>query len=748
MKKLINENWEFLLDGSQKWKIIDLPHDWAIDSPFTEDMPQAGAQGFRNRFSSGKYKKSMNIDKVDTDMKYLLHFDGVFENSTVIVNGKKAGGKKYGYSPFEVDITALICEGENQIEVQVDNTRSPVDRWYSGCGIYRNVYFVSFPQKHIDRNKVVITYAGDTINIKTGIGDCVRAETEIDDVLYSADGNREIEIKLRGHEKWSADNPKLYNLKLTLIENDYTEEFRIGLRDVEISDKGLFVNGKKEKLKGVCVHQDAAMFGIAVPPEIWRDRLVRLKEFGCNAIRPSHHIFTEEFMDLCDELGFYVYDECFDKWVSGSYGRMYETEWQTDMTAMIERDRNHPSVIIWGMGNEVEFQGQDEMLERLRNHVKLAHELDPTRPTCYAMNPHFKRKQRVNVKEIEDIQVFVDEIDEYEIYEPKDKLDMIKGIADIVDVIGGNYLENWYELIHEKIPGKAILGTETHQYKTDIYEQLNAYPTKNPWLYAEDKDYVLGGMIWTGIDYLGESTIWPAKGWSGSLFYSDMVPRAGAYIMKTYWSDEPFVKFFVMDNSIRDEGVKENWDIPRYVSHWHFPQVYRTLTPVMVASNCDEIEIRINDKLMFKARPADYEDCLVTTHLLYQKGTVEVTGYKNGKAVAADVVKTTDCAVKLTFDNETVKLNRGEYKMLTVKAVDRDENHVFRESAVVDFRAEGGIEIFGVVNGDILSFEPYRHNAIHMYHGRATVAIKATDGRGKLYAFADGMVPAELIVNE
>lgn len=654
--------------------------------------------------------------------------------------------KKYGYSPFEIDISELISTGDNIIRVDVDNTQSPVDRWYCGCGIYRNVYLVSVPEKYINRNKVAITYEDNKILINTGISEEVRAEVNIEDTLYTANGREKIEIKIGKHKKWSAEQPNLYTLKLTLIENGYVEYFRIGCRDIQISSDGFFVNGKREKLKGVCVHHDAAMFGIAVPMEIWRDRLAELKKIGCNVIRPSHHMFTSEFLDLCDELGFYVYGECFDKWVSGSYGRMYETEWRTDMTAMIERDRNHPCVIIWGVGNEVEFQGQDDMLKRLKNHCELAHSLDPTRPTCYAMNPHFKRRQRVNIKDVEDVQVFVDEVDEYEIYAPDVKLEMIKGIADIVDVIGCNYLENWYELIHKTIPNKAILGTEIHQFKTDICEQLDAYPDKNPWFYAENKEYVLGGMIWTGIDYLGESTIWPAKGWSGSLFYQDMTPRAGAYIMKSYWCNEPFVKFFVMDGSVRDEGVKENWDIPRYVSHWSFPGVYRTLVPVMIASNCDTVELRINDKLILRDSPKNHKNRFIEAFVPYERGSVEVTGYKDGFKPVKEIIKTADVASRLMFEDEIMQMKNNEYKIITVKAADKDGNPVFHESALVDFKTEGNVEIFGVVNGDIMSFEPYRHNSIHMYRGSASVAVKANGGSGKLYAFASGMRSSEVII--
>lgn len=620
MRKKINDSWDFFCDN--QWHKIDLPHDWVIGRPFSKDAPHAAAQGYRDRFSSGKYKKILHIDKVEAGRKYFLHFDGVFENCSVFVNDTFIGGKKYGYTPFDLEISNNIFEGENEIRVDVDNTVQPADRWYSGCGIYRDVYLVDVPEKYIDRNNVCINFKNDTLVINTDIEENILAEIFVEDVLYTAQGKNQLEIKIGEHRKWSAEEPVLYTLKLTLEENGFCEEFIIGLRTIDISEKGMFVNGEMVKLKGVCIHQDVAMFGTAVPTEIWRDRLLKLKEYGCNALRPSHHIFSPGFMDLCDELGFYVYEECFDKWVSGLYLRYYDTEWESDMTAMIKRDRNRPSVIMWGMGNEVEYQGHEEMLERLKNHCNLARKLDSTRPTCYAMNPHFKRKQNVDLKKVKDIQVFVDEVDKYEIFDPAEKLDMIKGIAEIVDVIGCNYQEVWYEKIHEMIPNKPILGTETHQFKTDYNNELGVYPEENPWIYAQENSYVLGGMIWTGIDYLGESTIWPAKGWSGSLFYSDMIPRASAYILRSFWSEKPFVKFFVMDYSVADEGVKENWDIPRYVSHWHFPHIYRTLVPIMVTSNCTEISVEINKKIVLRAKPSNYINNMVTAFIPYTKGNL------------------------------------------------------------------------------------------------------------------------------
>ncbi|MBQ9764794.1 MAG: glycoside hydrolase family 2 protein [Lachnospiraceae bacterium] len=784
---LINSDWEFaLIKGfgeSDKceaeqlvYKKVMLPHDWAISAPFNKDMKQGAAQGYRDRWGIGWYRKNLMINKEESKT-YRLFFDGIFENSTIWVNDVLVGGRKYGYSSFALDVTNVLKNGENSILVKVDNTQFPADRWYSGCGIYRNVYLEILPEEYLDYDRIAVTSKVLDDN-KAMVIICADNAKNMD-ATVSLDNDKEyhgqlaaddrIEVEINGCRLWSAETPDLYELKLELKDKDsnVVDKIvrRIGIRDVAIDGaKGLFVNGKSTKLKGVCIHQDAGCFGIAITKEIMKERLLALKEIGCNTIRMAHHIFMPEMLDLCDELGFYVYEESFDKWTGGSYGRYYQTEWDKDITTMVLRDRNHPSIIIWGVGNEVENQAHRNMLELLDNHVSLVKKLDDTRPVSLAMNPHFAypKQEEIDMSLIEDIQEFVDNMKTGEIFDVHDRVKQIKLIADRVDVISCNYQEQWYELIHEAIPDKAILGTETYMYFRGEDELFQNFSENVPWFDVVNNDYCIGGILWTGIDYLGESMCYPAKGWSGSLFATDMEKRPIAWQYQSYWNEsaDPFVHFAVMDYSYADEGVKEHWDSPRFVSHWEFPQFTKVVLPYMIATNCEQLELHVNEKCYHLKPMKEYPNGLITGYIPYLPGNVTVIGKNNGEEVVRQVVKTPKHAVKLVFEKEEMNVAletfsnlAGErevkpYKLLLkVRAYDEDNNKVFNESAKVTFVVEGPARIIGVDNGDIKGAEALDNNFIHMYQGRADVALDIIEeGRVKVRAFCGGMKTAEATI--
>lgn len=756
------DGWEFAWGSPEEknYRKIWLPHDWAITAPVSENMKQGAAQGFRDRWGIGWYRRTLTLSEIKPDMIYYLIFEGIYENSTVWVNGMEAGGGKYGYTRIKLDVTALLQIGENRIEVKVDNTQFPADRWYSGAGIYRTVRLEAVPINHLEEEKIrIVTGVNDGVghvNIDLESGDDVSAR------LYDAGGRlaakarggRTLKLDVENALLWSPEEPNLYTLKLDLLtDGESTDEVsvKVGIRSFEFRQgEGFFVNGRETKIKGLCVHQDAGCLGTAVPAEIWRERLQILKNMGCNAIRTAHHIPAPEILDICDELGLMVYEECFDKWTGGAYGRYYKTEWQHDLECMVRRDRNHTCIFMWGVGNEVENQGQDSMLDILRMLKQHLLTMDDTRPVSCAMNPHFKRESNVDLSKVRDIQKFVDEADDTEIYDLDEKLERIQRIAEIVDVLCCNYQEQWYERIHEKMPDKLILGTETYQMFHGHMLQMQNYGTENPWMDVEKHSYVIGGMIWTGIDYLGESMGFPAKGWSGALMSTNNQLRPSAYLMKSYWTDEPMVYFAVMDYSFADEGVKEHWDIPRYISHWHFPQMIRSVVPYMIATNCEEVTVEVNDRTYYMKSPKECESRMISGFLPYIPGTVKVTGYIGGKAAASQTVKTPGCAAKLIFDRpeQTVTAKENYQMLLTVKAADREGNPVVRESAKVTFRVEGPAEIVAVDNGDLCGSEPYNSSFMHMYRGCVSAVIRLTGepGRVKVTAYADGLYEGSAVI--
>lgn len=798
-KWILNQGWKFALEGNNAggemtYEPVTLPHDWMIASPFNRYMKQGESQGFRDRWGIGWYKRTLLVEEKE-DRIYRLCFDGIYENSTVWVNGIEAGGRKYGYSPFTIDITGLLSQGENEILVKADNTKAPVDRWYTGAGIYRKVYLEILPKHHLERDEVLVETlihkAGTDheartkalLTIHTGTLAPVQAILTLGEHTYEGLSRGDvIEMTVEGFQLWSEENPKLYELTLRLFpmktaawgeggaasgtaEDEIS--MKIGFRTVTLCpERGLFVNGISTKLKGVCVHQDAGCFGTAVNPEIWRERLLELKKIGCNAVRLAHHLYMPEIPALCDELGLYVYEEAFDKWTGGAYGRYYESEWERDLVCMVKRDRNHPSILFWGVGNEVENQAYPSMLTLLENHVEKVKEYDASRPVSLAMNPHFAYPgEAVDMSTVKDIQEFVDNMKSGEIYDVDDRITQIAKIAEKVDFLCCNYQEQWYERMHKAIPDKAILGTETYMYFRGHEEKFQNFSDENPWLDVVKNDYCIGGFIWTGIDYWGESMAYPAKGWSGALFATDMEKREVAWQLQSYWAKEPMVHFAVMDYSLPDEGVKEHWDFPRYVSHWEFPQFNKTVLPYMIATNCEEVELHINDK-EYSVKPArEFPGGLITGYVPYFPGEVTVIGRNGGREVCRHRVKTPGMAVKLCFEKEEQTITMAQMKtdhakdagqelplqpyqlLCKVRAFDGEGNPVFRESEKVTFAVEGPAEIIGVENGDIKSAEPANNDFIHLYRGRADVALRITGkGRIKVTAYAAGMESAWSII--
>lgn len=775
--------------GALSFSPVDLPHDWAVSRPFNKEMDDGAPQGFRDRWGIGWYKKTVTLEEKKEGMRYLLYFGGVYENATLWVNDFEIGSHKYGYSSFQMDITDEIKAGDNELLMRVDNSVMPADRWYSGCGIYRDVALHIVPEEHLDlweiqvhtkiegTDAIVEVETNTTLPVQ-GILCPIKSGGENDDVtievaepnlsnieeteVFFAESSEGLDGKLQFHVKnaklWSADDPQLYRLILS-TENDKVS-VNIGIREVVFdAKKGMLVNGVPTKLKGVCLHQEAGCLGTAVTKEIWRERLAHLKSLGCNAIRAAHHTYAEDFLDLCDEIGFFVYEESFDKWKGGLYGRYFDENWEADIEAMVKRDRNHACIVIWGVGNEVENQGQDSMLAILKQLSDKVRSLDSSRPITYAMNPHFKRESNVDLSKIKDIQQFVDEVSDTEIYDAKERVSRIAKIAEIVDIISCNYQEQWYELIHEQIPNKLILGTEVYEYFCGHYDQMQNFTEQIPSAIPFEYDYCIGSFIWTGYDYLGESMGYPAKGWSGALLRTNNEYRPVAYMLKSIWSEEPVVHFSVMDYSLDDEGVKEHWDSPIYADHWHFPQFRKTLIPYMIASNCDEVHLFLNGKQFFIPRPSECKNGIITGFLPWQPGNVTAIGYKDGKEVCRHEVVTPGMAVALAFDQEcdhkecvsTVNLGMPEKKqhlLLTVRAVDENGNPCFRENGKVHFAVEGAAKIVGVDNGDICSNEPYQEDSVHLYHGCASVMLElyCKPGRVSVHAFGDGLRQAQTVI--
>ena len=730
---------------------VPVPHDFVIAQDPSEDAPLSAAQGFFPRGTVGWYRKSIHLQP-RPDRCSVLDFEGVSEQAEVYVNGHLAAKHAYAYSPFRVDITPYLIPGDNEILVRADASLLPADRWYSGAGIFRAVRLIEMDLEHLDEKsietRVRFSDASATVCVSTGIQMPVTAALKDQEgcTVASGEGRGELSLTVPSPRLWSAEDPYLYTLSLRLVTGDEVS-LRLGLRTAEFRPReGLFINGQHVRLRGICVHQDLGCEGMAMNRELWADRLHQLKELGCNAIRCAHHQYPSDFLDLCDEMGFYVYAEAFDKWHSGLYGRYFEEHWREDLEELILRDRHRPCILIWGVGNEVENQGQPSMLDTLKMLTDRAHALDPTRPVSYAMNPHFKRERRekIDLSRVLDIQKYVDEADEQEIEDLDERLERIGAISAYVDIISCNYQEQWFPEIHRRIPSKPILATESYPYFLGHPQSMQNYTQELPALTGEREgmEYVLGTFIWTGYDYLGESMGWPSRGWTGSLLRLDGTPRFSFHLLKSFWRDEPMVHLSVYDASLSDEMTKGHWASPPFEDVWDFPALHQGVVPYMIAARCERVEIHMQGKVFHAAVPASH---CISGFLPWLPGRVEVRGITGDRVVCTHVLETPSAPSRLAFSPPARQLLPGEKMLLTVSVTDDSDILCIRDAREISFRAHGAARILSAMNADLMDHTPFTSSTWKSWHGRASVVVlKTGDGEGSIEAVADGLPSATL----
>ena len=749
----LREDWEFALGeqrpAAQDFQPVALPHDWCAGGQASQDAPLDAAQGWFHRKTVGWYRREIQLEKKNPQRRYWLDFGGVWECATVWVNGQEIGGQRYGYTPFRLEATGAVRSGMNHVLVRADNRGEPADRWYSGCGIYRPVRWIETDPDPLDEKKIIVTSkiqkdGSVRVLIQTGMEDAVLAVLSDPDGKCAAEGIGfgEICLQVKSPRLWSAEHPVLYFLSLSREDGDAVS-LRIGIRKVEMDEEqGLRVNGQPVKLRGVCLHQDLGCIGIASVPELWRERLIRLKETGCNALRLAHHMHSAEMLDLCDEMGFYVYSECFDKWHSGLYGRYFDQDWQRDLDAMILRDRNRPCILIWGVGNEVENQGQATMVQTLGMLTARVRDLDPTRPVTYAMNPHFKKEGRkIDFSQVKDIQKLVDEMDEREVTEQEERLDCISAIAEQVDLISCNYQEQWFEDIHRRNPRKLILSTEAYPYFLGHPDSMQNYTEQVPALIPESLPYVIGSFIWTGYDYLGESMGWPSKGWTGSLFRMDGSPRISAWILKSHWTKEPMVHLSILDNGLGDELTKAHWANPPYEDVWDFPELHQGVLPYLIATNCERVEIHCGERVFYPPRPDENSNGTITGFVPWIPGKIEVMGFQNNQCVCSHELHTPGKPDRIELSVGVLPPPEpGEERIIIAKALDREKHPCIRETQAVTFRTEGDAQIVAAANCNLMDLMPFSSREQALWHGQAMAAVRRTGpGPARIIAEARGM---------
>jgi beta-galactosidase len=781
----IDFDWRFNLgevaDGAAPafddsgWRTVDLPHDFSIEQPKTRSA--GGQMGFHPG-GVGWYRRTVEVPAAWRGRRVTILFDGAYHRSDLWVNGTHVGHHAYGYTGFEWDITPYLDfnGGRNILAVRVDHSDSPSSRWYSGSGINRSVWltvtgevrvatwgtYVTTPTVEADRAEVRVAATlensggGRTLTIENTILDAAgRSVARSSGEVAAPDGTPAAPAPVEAVQTlilpspalWSPSEPNLYTMRTVVRQGRRvidTCDTTFGVRTVAFDPQtGMTLNGQPVKMRGVNLHEDAGALGTAVPRRAIERRLEILKAYGANAIRLSHNPFAPEMLEVCDRLGFLVIDEAFDKWKSGYYEGMFDDNWQADLAAMIRRDRNHPSVVIWSVGNETTEQNDPtgEGTARAQMLVDFARSIEPTRPTMVAIasgdlsrTPYFHN-----------------------------------GYAAVPDLIGFNYMEPLFEGVKQAHPEWMFFGSEVLPYYRGRVDQVRDYEwRRNPWYDAKENDWVPGYFIWPGIDYLGESS-WPQKGWPGGVFETTLREKPRGAFLRSEWNPEPMVRIAVVDPSLDIPQPRDLWTWPRMIDHWNFPQYAGQLVQIQTITNCDEVELFVTSpgpagpsgpqdpdgtgrtRFSARRRTADFPNNTITWWAPWFAGKIYAKGYVDGKEAAYYELKTAGepAAIRLTADRTVLSADGRDLSFVDVEIVDAEGVVVPVSDMEIGFEVMGAATLAGVDSGNVESDYSYKGNVCDIWFGRAQAILKAarTPGSIVLKAKAKGLPEAAITLD-
>lgn len=728
------------------WRVLDLPHDWSIEEKFHPGAA-GGMRGGYVEIGTGWYRKRFDVPSTRRNGKVFIEFDGIYKDSDVWLNGKHLGKRWYGYVGFRYDLTPHIdWGGENIIAVRVNNAKQTC-RWYSGSGIYRHVWLVyadKLSLAHWGTHVTTPTVSADSavIHVDTLItnGYDTAKSCTLNTVILDPNNNSIADAKVesevnsaathRFHQEftikkpalWSADQPAIYSARTIVtsggeVLDEYITPF--GIRSIGWdSERGFIVNGKSVLLNGVNIHHDLGALGAAFNKRAMQRRLEVLKEMGCNSLRMAHNPPAQELLDLCDRMGFYVIDEAFDKWGSHRY-ETFEQDWQRDLLAMILRDRNHPCVILWSLGNENWAPKFNQRKTIYTQMTELARRHDSTRKFTYALSPGN----------------FVAD-------------------AKLMDVASLNYQEHKFDMYRQGASDMVIISAETYSYWRGKDNNGQAYYPMNPWLDAFNNPDVAGSYVWTGIDYLGEAKArWPYRGWNGSLIDTCAFRKPVSYLHESFWSDKPMVHIAVMSDALKTQkATVQHWGWPKMVSHWTLPELKDQKVKITTFSNCDEVELLINGKSLGRKKLADFEDRMISwDEVPYDQGRVRARGFKDEKEVCSHELKTAGPAarIELVADRDAISADGRDLGHVETRIVDASGVIVPNASHLVSFEISGPASLRAVDNGNLTSPEPYQGTSRSAFQGRCLAIVQAglKPGTITLTASAEGLRPAKLTIN-
>lgn len=747
-RQLFDFGWRFALgehDGAaapgfddSSWRRIDLPHDWSIEGQFDREAPSGNDSGYLPT-GTGWYRKAFDVPKDSKDKRISLYFEGVYMCSEVYVNGKQVGSWPYGYTSFSYDITPYInVGGRNVVAVRVDNSRQKNSRWYTGSGIYRHVWLVTTGQMHIDNWGVFVKSApcngGDgwkmDVDVSYTDGAQTGAKPEIRNVLYDADGKavarsaggqRSQTLIVKAPRLWSPDEPNLYTVKTMLVvAGKVVDEVETvtGFRHVTYdSANGLMLNGKPIELNGGCVHHDNGVLGARSYDAAEARKVKLLKDAGFNAVRTSHNIPSEAFLRECDRQGLLVIDEAFDGWRDAKtkydYSVYFDEWWQRDVEAMVLRDRNHPSIFCWSIGNEVIERKKLEVVTTARKLAECVRSLDPTRPVTSALTTWDA---------------------DWEIFDP---------LAAVHDIVGYNYQMHRVEADHRRVPSRVIMQTES--YPRDAYAN---------WLAVTENPYVVGDFVWTAIDYLGESGIgrYFYKGETeGEHYQRDQYPWHGAYcgdIDITGWrkpishyrdmlynEDKKLYMAVREPDGYYGEIKETQWGVWPTWESWNWSGHEGKPIDVEVYSRYPKVRLYLDGQLIGEQPTGKERQFKAVFAVDYRPGTLKALGIDDAGEARDTVTLSTagkPFAVRLTPSASEIAADGQDLVYVTAEIVDRDGRVVPCADNKISFDVVGAGILEATGNADMKDPTPYVSAERKAWKGRALAVVRSGRRSGKI----------------
>lgn len=757
---LFNTEWKFQQGDSAEWsrpdfndsawRKLDLPHDWSVEGRHSSSL--ASATGYLPG-GIAWYRKTFDAPDASEGKRHYIHFEGIYRNGEVFLNGKSLGMRPNGYLPVTHDLTSHLKPGRNTLAVRVDHSESADSRWYTGSGIYRNVHWIECGPIHLAESGVffrapAVTAESASAKIDTAVVNSTSVETKVNvahelldprgatvaraaaDLTVPAGSAASVaqSMDVSKPSLWSPDTPVLYTLRTVVSREDKTldrSDIRTGFRSLEfLPDRGFLLNGKPLKAKGVCLHHDAGVLGAAVPREVWKRRLITLKSLGCNAIRTSHNPQASDLLDLCDELGLLVLNEGFDewehpkkKWLEGwnvgqpgfqGHASFFKDWSDRDLRDFVLRDRNHPSVFMWSIGNEIDYPndpyshpildkesiGQphirgyqknqphaDRLGEIARRLAAVVRKHDPTRPVTAGLAGPVMSNETA--------------------------------YPDALDVVGYNYSEARYAMDRRRFPKRVLYGSENGH-------SLEA------WRAVRDDAAIFGQFLWTGIDYLGEAGRWPSRGSSAGLLDLGGFVKTRGWFRKSLWSDEPMAKLATQPSGDRGRGFRGGEPL----RSWNHDEDGKVR--VFCYTNLSKVSLSLNGKAIGGPRDRDDTTGVIEWELPFEAGRLEVTGRIGDREVVLDSLETAGRAHAIQAEVwQSGGLTEFGVAQVEIRIVDAQGRPVPEADEEVTCEISGPLRFLGMESGNMRDVGELRGRRLKPHRGSMIAYLQATRPAGR-----------------